>query len=224
VQWRQRFSPEFLSTYYNPGDGWKQAIIGEGDRPGYVANSCSDLEVVMQNVRLKGIPRVYVSCGFYTGLEEYYQSSSMTDDLYQNGDDVLVTPFCRYNNGSPVNVPPCLAYKPNEWMTFQVHIRPGQWWDGNGSDPLHSGPKDGVIQAWASHECQASKQIINFGPGNRGTGVSFYNSNPTQAKYGKVWLLPYMTNKDQTQVTPTAYTWYDELIVSTQRIPDPACQ
>jgi hypothetical protein len=36
-----------------------------------------------------------------------------------------------------------------------------------------------------------------------------------------VWLIPYNTNKDGTQDHPTAYTWYDELIISKSRIPDP---
>jgi hypothetical protein len=30
-----------------------------------------------------------------------------------------------------------------------------------------------------------------------------------------------MTNKDSSQVHPTAYLWYDELIISRTRIPDP---
>jgi hypothetical protein len=34
VQWRQRFSPEFLSTKFVGGEGWKQVIIGEGSRAG----------------------------------------------------------------------------------------------------------------------------------------------------------------------------------------------
>jgi hypothetical protein len=228
LQWRQRFSPEFLSTYYQPGDGWKQVIIGEGDRTGYVANSCTDLEIVMQNVRSKGIPRMYISCNYYTGLEEYIQTPQfpISDVIYQNGNDVLVSPYCRYNNGSPVNVPPCVNYQASQWMTFQVHIKPGTWWDGSNGvgDPISAGPKDGTIEAWAGYECQPSKQIINFQPSNRNTGVSFYNSNPTQSKYGKVWFLPYMTNKDATQVTPTGYIWYDELVISTQKIPDPKCQ
>ena len=46
------------------------------------------------------------------------------------------------------------------------------------------------------------------------------NSNP-DAKYDKLWLLPHNTNKDSSASHPTAYTWYDELIVSTKRIPDP---
>ena len=39
---------------------------------------------------------------------------------------------------------------------------------------------------------------------------------------GKVWLLPYQTGKSSAPAYPTAYTWYDELIVSTSRIDDPA--
>jgi hypothetical protein len=51
VQWRQRFSRAFLETRF-PGGGWKQAIIGEGDRPGYAPDdkvvwSCTQLEVVV---------------------------------------------------------------------------------------------------------------------------------------------------------------------------------
>ena len=53
-----------------------------------------------------------------------------------------------------------------------------------------------------------------------GSGYDLANSNP-DAKYGKLWLLPYNTNKDPSASHPTAYTWYDELIVSTKRIPDP---
>jgi hypothetical protein len=33
-------------------------------------------------------------------------------------------------------------------------------------------------------------------------------------KYGKIWLLPYMTYKDPREDHPEAYMWFDELIVS----------
>jgi hypothetical protein len=39
--------------------------------------------------------------------------------------------------------------------------------------------------------------------------------------YGKVWLLPYQTGKDPSQVHNEGYIWYDELIISTQDIADP---
>lgn len=37
-------------------------------------------------------------------------------------------------------------------------------------------------------------------------------------KYGKIWLLPYMTNKDPLEEHPEAYMWFDELIVSREPI------
>jgi len=46
------------------------------------------------------------------------------------------------------------------------------------------------------------------------------SSNPN-ARYGKVWLTPYHTNKDRNETYPTTYTWYDELIISRQKVPDP---
>src|SRR5205085_3928315 len=46
VQWRQRFSPEFLSTQYAGGNGWKQVIIGTGDKAGQPYSSCTALETV----------------------------------------------------------------------------------------------------------------------------------------------------------------------------------
>ena len=57
IQWRQRFSPEFLSTNYQGGGGWKQQIIGTGDKPGSIASSCSSLETVTQNTNQRGFPQ-----------------------------------------------------------------------------------------------------------------------------------------------------------------------
>ena len=39
-------------------------------------------------------------------------------------------------------------------------------------------------------------------------------------KYGKIWLLPYDTGRNDTG-RPVAYTWYDELVISRNRIADP---
>jgi hypothetical protein len=40
-------------------------------------------------------------------------------------------------------------------------------------------------------------------------------------EYGKVWLLPYQSDKNASQVHADAYTWYDELIISKSRLADP---
>jgi hypothetical protein len=43
----------------------------------------------------------------------------------------------------------------------------------------------------------------------------------TVPRYGRVWLLPYDTGRSITSSYSAATTWFDELIVSKRRIPDP---
>ena len=64
------------------------------------------------------------------------------------------------------------------------------------------------------------------GPSLRAShGMGPYNltagSPGTNQRFGKVWLLPYNTGKDPNVTNPVAYTWYDDLIISTQKIADP---
>lgn len=98
VQWRQRFSPELLRTRYRGGGGWKQAIIGEGDRPGVTVHSCTQLEIVTQNTDQRGFAQLYHSCGG-------------KDDKYEALDSVRA-----------------ISYRPNQWMTFQVQVKIGHWY------------------------------------------------------------------------------------------------
>jgi hypothetical protein len=209
VQWRQRFSPEFLTTVYTGGGGWKQAIIGEGDRTGTPLYSCTQLEVPVQNTSQRGIPQMYHSCGVKDGHYDPLDVvvGSTINLQYAAGLD------CRYPG--PYNEPGCVRYKPNQWMTFQVRIKVGTWYSNNGVYR-----KDSTIQMWVAEEGQASKLVMDRDPA-KGTGYDLVNLTPSVSKYGKVWLLPYHTGKDPSQVHPTAYTWYDELVISRQRIADP---
>ncbi len=90
-------------------------------------------------------------------------------------------------------------------MTFEVHIKIGHW-----------NKPDSVIQMWAADEGKDPILFIDM------KDFTLFNENqPDSAKYGKVHLTPYMTNKNRSQKNPEAYTWYDELIVSTVAIPFP---
>jgi hypothetical protein len=90
-------------------------------------------------------------------------------------------------------------------------------WDWEGDSPVLAAQKPGQppISVDADGDfrrrCQAPGVVRYF---------DFYDQ--AAAKYGKIWLLPYNTGKDPRQAHPTAYTWYDELIISKRRIPDPA--
>lgn len=183
VQWRQRFSRAFLETRFL-GGGWKQAIIGEGDRPGYAPDgkvvwSCTQLEVVVQNIDMQGYPQMYHSCG---------------------GKDGLYEPLSNYR---------AVDYEPDQWMTFQVRVKIGNWYK---NDRRYRG--DSTIELWVAREGEASRRVLVA------EGYDIANTKP-DAKYGKLWLLPYHTGKDPKQEHPVGYTWYDEVIISRAPIPDP---
>jgi len=58
--------------------------------------------------------------------------------------------------------------------------------------------------------------VIKWGPYNLTAG-----SPGAAQKYGKVWLLPYNTSKSSSVTNPISHTWYDELIISRNKIADP---
>ena len=216
VQWRQRFSPEFLNTVYQGGGGWKQIIIGTGDKPGGTwYASCTSLETVVQNIYHDGFPQMYNSCtgstshGPYATFQEPFSTSwNPYNFKLQNA---RPSPYCLYDNNGQSKLPPsgnCLGYFPNEWMTFQVKIKTGprvgdEW-------------RNSVVSLWIARENQQSELVINF-PWNLTAG-----SAGEDQKFGKVWLLPYNTGKSSAQSHQPAFTWYDELIISRTQIADPA--
>lgn len=195
IQWRQRFSRELLDHHYEGGLGWKQLVLGEGDRPGVTSPGCTQLELVVSNSNQYGFPQMYHSCGGKDGqFESLFQRSTV-------------------------------EYKPDQWMTFQLHVKIGTWYK---NDYRYAG--DSTIQLWVAEQGALPARVIDLSPERAmlfgipipgtGNGYDLANNNPS-AKYGKVMLTPYHTGKSETQDHPTAFTWYDELIVSTFRIPDP---
>ena len=181
VQWRQRFSPEMLRTYYEGGGGWKQIGIGEGDRTGKPAYSCTQLALVVHNRDQRGFPQMYHSCGEKDG-----QSEGLDDDVHW------------------------ISYKPNQWMTFQIQVKIGHWYR---NDRRYH--RDSTVRLWVAEEGRKSKLAVNE------VRYDLANEDPN-ARYGKIWLLPYNTGKSPSQRHPIAYTWYDELIISRSRIAEPA--
>jgi hypothetical protein len=176
--------------------------------------------LTVENSNQRGFPQMYQSCtgssshGPYDPLQVYTTLPSP-----YNYDDILLqnarpAPFCTYLQGNttpPSYLPPtgnCFGYFANEWMTFQIRIKTGS--------RVNDEFVNSHIDMWVAREGQPSQQVFNFGPYNISAGSSAENE-----RYGKVWFLPYQTNKDASQSHPTAYTWYDELIISRSRIADP---
>lgn len=220
VQWRQRFSPSYLALNPPGAGGWKLAIIGQGDKPGCTAStsangqcasSCTPLEVVTQNTNLRGFAQMYNSCtgstshGPYNAFEESFGSF---DFKLQNA---RPSPYCLYSQSGAGRFPPggnCFGFFANEWMTFQVQITTGprvnDEWQGS------------RVRLWIARDGQPSELALDWGPYALSAGAP-----SADLKFGKVWLLPYDTNTTTPVSLTPGDTWYDELIVSRNRIADP---
>jgi hypothetical protein len=212
VQWRQRFSPEFLSTKFAGGGGWKQVIVGTGDQPNQIYSSCTALELPVQNTYHRGFPIIYNSCTGSTSHGPYHpfeEPFGAYDFKLQNA---RPAPYCLYSqSGSGYFAPNgnCFGYVANEWMTFQMRVKLG----ARVGDEF----KGSYITLWASREGKPSELLFNWGPYNLTAGQPGENQ-----RYGKIWLLPYNTDKSASTTNPVTYTWYDELIISRNKIADPA--
>jgi hypothetical protein len=232
LQWRQRFSPEFLNTVYrkigggNAG-GWKTTIITTGDfvgtcqsrdcqQIGSIAafSSCTALDVPTQNTEQRGFIQAYHSCrgSASHGPYDAFNQNFNGDFKLQNA---RPSPYCLYTQG-PNFFPPngnCIPFVANEWMTFKVQIILG-----TRVNDEYVGSR---FKMWVAREGQPSQMVLDWnGPNNTGYNLSAGSIAENQ-RLGKIYLTPYHTAKDPTQSHPTAYTWYDELIISTQDIADP---
>ncbi len=233
IQWRQRFDTNLLTQNYGAdADGFKQVIIAEPDfnstqypPSGRQGNACSDNQIVLQNVSARGLPQVYHSCGFkdgqYEPLNVYNSARFPGKYLLQNGPAPPAGAYCIWND--PYVDPPCAIYKPNQWITFQIHVHIGTWYTNNGVYK-----RDSAVQMWVAYEGQTSRLVLDWSPTSLDSGAqgydlasSIYAAVNKYAPYGKIWLTPYMTHRDTGVVNQDAFTWYDELIISTQRIADP---
>ncbi len=206
VQWRQRFSTTMIDTLYANTDGqggWKTVIIGEGDRPGYNASSCTKLEVVLNNYAYRGAVQGYWGCGAGGGFQTRYGSYDFKfQNMYDAGLDTDPR-YCLYSNRTQRPMPGCFQFHADEWMTFQIHVKIGNWGMGNST-----------VDVWAGREGMPSILLMSR------TDLNIRKES-AGSMYGKVWFLPYNTKKDSSQVHPVAYTWYEDLIVSKTKILDP---
>jgi hypothetical protein len=184
MQFYQRFDPNFLTTVYKCGSngseycgGWKQ-LIWYGNPPN--GSSSSTIEVTHNNGWLHGMPTMYGQ----QGADDYgYQ-------------DIRGCAF-NFNGMDTYPEPPCIRYKPNQWMEFTVRVEVR----GARNAP------ESRVQLWVDGQLTVDygKAKINWGSSD-GQGL------------GSFEITPFHTRKWSGQTTPVGYTWVDDVIISTSPI------
>jgi hypothetical protein len=199
VQYRQRFSPEYLTNVWPANGGgttwWKQQIISND------SSTCGQVELTTVNEYNRGFPQMYSQCG----ADNFDIPVGSSDYLLEQGDTSTTGYNCHYQsaNNGPNS---CFNYPSDTWVTFYYKISIGNW-----------GQPNSTIQAWVAVGGQPYKEWIN---------MTNHVLNEDQGAAGKdydmITLAPYMTQRNSAiSAGPIAYTWYDELIVSSQPIAAP---
>ncbi len=209
VQFQQRFDANMLAIDWNGlmGTSWKQAVFY-----GAAGGTCQQVELATGNYRYgAGHPMMYSACGDI-GMDTNLTRSSWvcptcTPKLVQQGasdTDGYNCPYGTFADGTGNGVG-CFRYPADTFVTFYYKVHIGDW-----------GQPNSAVMAWVALGGQSYKQWINV------PNVSLHNDYTSQNNdYSKIMLTPYMTEKNSSVDHPTAHTWYDELIVSTQPIAAP---
>lgn len=159
----------------------------------YHDSNCAQTQLVTRNKYINsGIPMMYTECGARLLIPRDEEPPLLQQGEYE----------CYWGDPRPRGR--CLFYLPDEWMTFYYEVSIGNWGKPNSS-----------VRAWVAFDGQPFKLWIDL---RRFT----LNDDSDGVGFDTLTLTNYMTNKRSTASHPTAYTWYDDLIVSSQPIALPA--
>jgi len=222
--------------------------IGAGGKM-FPANACSEAQIVIVSSNPGARPSYpigYIECGRYLAFEQLLKPGTFAGEA--RGSAVITRQNMRTNEGGLANCiahpdamdqSGCHTYLPDQWTTYMVHMKLGP--EGRAAGSVSRLEQPGYINStyelYAAHDGEdfqllhhqegvvipkgqyylggdpmvSSSYKAGWGPGD---------GHP-QARYGKLWLLPYMTNKDTSEVSAKTSTWYDEIIVSRCKIAAP---
>ncbi|HTF25958.1 MAG TPA: Ig-like domain-containing protein [Candidatus Limnocylindria bacterium] len=198
LQFRQRFSIEYLTNKWVTGSGsmtfWKQDILSNDN------STCGNVELTTVNWNQRRYPTMYSQCGADGFVVDLHNG----DYLEEQGDTSATGYNCHYQTANN-SATSCFTYPADIWVTFYYKVSIGTW-----------GQPNSTIQAWVSVGAGPYTEFVNM------PNHTLYEDTLAGADYDMVTLLTYMTGRSSTvSAGPTAYTWYDELIVSGQPIAPP---
>jgi hypothetical protein len=155
------------------------------------AATCAAVELTTVQYYNAGFPTMYTNCGAHS----LFSNNGTPPTKLEQGDY-----NCWYGNYNPKD---CFFYPIGEWITFYYQISIGHW-----------GKPDSTVNAWVALDGKPYKQWIQM------PNFVLDKDRPEEG-FNTVTLLTYMTAKNEKTDLPVAYTWYDDLIVSTDPIAPP---
>jgi hypothetical protein len=220
VQFRVRFSCSLLFVDCDPASAgykkqrrvfrskskgtthFKVSIVNAGDHAAlkYPVNSCTEQHLVLVQAG-GGIVAGYHSCGWYDGHERPVgraQGSELWDRQPKKAADR--SRACIVGRGT--TSPACVQWPADEWVTVTQQVTIGRW-----VRSVSDRSRSSNVRIWTQRQGEKPVLVIDYDRNLRAP-------EKPMMKYGKIWLLPFMTDKDPTEDHPEAYMWFDELIVS----------
>jgi hypothetical protein len=254
IQWRQKMDDPYLNNAYLigskcppidgtprttlaacPGDtlngGMKQFIIAPQDTSSEPTQfgkhwSCEIPHIVITMSYYNQAPMMYHSCSYYEPFAPAYMPPGYSFPKFLSQSAVPCGGPIPPGQAAP---DPCVKYVANEWMTFQVHVKVGRWYR---ISPLtmqgdFNMRRDSQVDMWLARDNQPSvlvQSMVFYSLRNAASDAT-KNQPGAPYNYGKVWFLPYNTGRDPNSGPyPVANTWYDNVVISRERVPDPAVE
>jgi hypothetical protein len=178
----------------------------------WAGGTCAVEDAVLTNVRGTGVPVMYGECGgtsFNTGLDGLRPDpKNNTPYLIQQGfTDPPPTKGYACHNYDPNAGPPytgnCFHLQPDVWYTFYWKIHVGNWGQPNSSIEGYVGTTGGQLKKFIN----AVRWTLNA-------------NSPPDSGFDAITLTQYMTDAKPVS-HPSAYVWYDDLIISSEPIACP---
>jgi hypothetical protein len=202
LQFQQRFNPAMMTNTSFWNSSWKQVAFYQNN----VACAAMELTTVHKNFSSfpNNFPVMYTDCGD----PGQFNPTNGGFIYLQQGADPFPTGAgynCRFGF---INGTECFIYPTDKWITFYYKITIGTY---------SAGPNDFVgtqVDAWVAIDGGPYKQWQNI------TMNLSAGGNGASAVINNITFLPYMTSLS-TSAPLDAFTWIDELIVSTLPISAP---
>ena len=168
---------------------------GQGYKQIIVHNNgatCAATELTFTNNYFANFPTWYTSCGARSVINTLPGNTYQ----YEQGDYAA----CIYPGN--LDSTHCWFFTANEWITFYWKVQIGTW-----------GQPNSHLQAWAARGSGPLQMIFDK------SDMQLDSSGD----YNYLTLTPYMNRRAEngTPTHPQGYVWYDELVVSSQPIPNP---